>query len=144
MQFHETRYGAKFFDGQLPKLITALTDIALALKAPTPVYQLRPEIPENFLTDLYLGNYDPSDFPATEREKELAPEIVTVQEQLRELVPVDAWALIDRYGELLAARGTAEREQAFAAGFQSAMTMLAAGLACPTAARQEVNADGKN
>lgn len=144
MQFHETRYGARFFDGQLPKLISALTDIAAALKTPTPVYQLRPEVPEDFLTDLYLGNYDPSDFPATEREKELAPEIVAVQEQLRKIVPVDAWALIDRYGELLAARGTAEREQAFAAGFQSAMTMLAAGLSCPTVKRQEVSGNGKS
>lgn len=144
MQFHETRYGVRFFDGQLPKLIEALTDIAAALKAPKPVYQLQQAVPEDFLADLYLGNYDPSDFPATKREKELAPEIITVQEQLREIVPVGAWALIDRYGELLAARGTAEREQAFAAGFRSAMTMLAAGLACPTADKQEVCGDGKS
>ena len=48
MQFHETAYGKRFFDGQLPKLISALTDIASALKTPTPVYQLQPEIPEDF------------------------------------------------------------------------------------------------
>lgn len=144
MNFHETRYGARFFDSQLPKLISALTDIAATLKMPVPVYQLKPEVPKNFLADLYLGNYDPSDTLPTEREKELAPEIVAVQEQLREGVPVDTWALIDRYGELLAARGTAEREQAFAAGFQSAMTMLAAGLASPGIMEQEAYSSGKN
>ena len=35
-------------------------------------------------------------------------------------------------------------EQAFAAGFQSAMTMLAAGLSCPTVKRQEVSGNGKS
>jgi len=55
MNFHETRYGSKFFDGQLPKLITALESIAEALKTPTPVYQLKTELPENFLKNLYLA-----------------------------------------------------------------------------------------
>ena len=32
MQFHETVYGKKFFEGQLPKLINALVRIAYALE----------------------------------------------------------------------------------------------------------------
>ena len=34
--FHETRRGQWFFEAQLPKLITALSDIADSLKAPRP------------------------------------------------------------------------------------------------------------
>ena len=35
--FHETRRGQRFFEGQLPKLIDVLTDIAASLKAPRPI-----------------------------------------------------------------------------------------------------------
>lgn len=135
--FHETRRGQRFFDSQFPKLITALADIADFLKAPRPVYQLRAEVPENFLSDLYLGNYAPFEQPATDLEKELTPEIVAIQNRLRKAVSEDAWTLIEQYGELLAASRTAGQEQAFAAGFRSAMTMLAAGLTQPMTAEKE-------
>ena len=135
--FHETRRGQRFFDVQLPKLITALADIADSLKAPRPVYQLRAEVPENFLSDLYLGNYAPFEQPAPDLEKALTPEIVAIQERLRNAVSEDAWAMIEQYSGLLAASRTAGQEQAFAAGFRSAMTMLAAGLAQPMTAEKE-------
>lgn len=135
--FRETRRGQRFFDVQLPKLITALADIADSLKAPRPVYQLRAEVPENFLSDLYLGNYAPFEQPATDLEKELTPEIVAIQERLQKAVSADAWAMIEKYSGLLAASRTAGQEQAFAAGFRSAMTMLAAGLAQPMTAEKE-------
>ena len=115
--FHETRRGQRFFEAQLPKLITALSDIADSLKAPRPTYQLKAEVPENFLSELYLGNYAPFDLPATDLEKELTPEIIAVQNRLRKNVSEDAWALIEQYGGLLAASRTAGQEQAFAAGF---------------------------
>lgn len=95
--FHETRRGQWFFEAQLPKLITALSDIADSLKAPRPTYQLKAEVPENFLSDLYLGNYVPFDLPATDLKKELTPEIIAIQEQLRKSVSEDAWALIDLF-----------------------------------------------
>lgn len=135
--FHETGRGQRFFDVQLPKLIAALTDIAASLKAPRPIYQLKAEVSEQFLSDLYLGNYDPSEQPATELDKELTQAIIAVQNQLRKVVPADSWTLISEYGELLTARNTADRERAFVAGFQSAMTMLAAGLAKPAPEERE-------
>ena len=117
--FHETRCGQQFFEAQLPKLITALSDIADSLKAPRPTYHLKAEVPENFLSELYLGNYVPFDLPATDLEKELTPEIIAVQDRLRKTVSEDAWALIEQYGGLLAASRTAGQEQAFAAGSDS-------------------------
>ena len=68
---------------------------------------------------------------------ELIPEIVAVQDRLRNAVSADTWALIEQYGGLLAASRTAGQEQAFAAGFRSAMTMLAAGLTQPMTAEKE-------
>ena len=135
--FHETRCGQQFFEALLPKLITALSDIADSLKAPRPTYHLKAEVPENFLSELYLGNYAPFDLPATDLEKELTPEIIAVQNRLRKNVSEDAWALIEQYGGLLAASRTAGQEQAFATGFRSAMTMLAAGLTQPITATKE-------
>ena len=134
--FHETRRGQRFFEVQLPQLITALSDIADSLKAPRPTYHLKAEVPENFLSELYLGNYVPFDLPATDLKKELTPEIIAIQEQLRKSVSEDAWALIEQYGGLLAISRTSGQEQAFAAGFRSAMTMLAAGLAQPMTAER--------
>ena len=135
--FHKTRCGQRFFEAQLPKLITALSDIADSLKAPRPTYQLKAEVPESFLSDLYLGKYDPFDQPVTDLAKELTPEIIAVQDRLRKTVSGDAWALIEQYSGLLAASRTAGQEQAFAAGFRSAMTMLAVGLSLPITAEKE-------
>ena len=62
-KFHETRMGARFFDAQLPRLITALEDIAKALAAqramPSATHQVDPpkdtsHIPNNALRDKEL------------------------------------------------------------------------------------------
>jgi len=131
MNFYESKRGAIFFEGQLPKLISALEDIAAGLKEPTPVYQLTAEVPEAFLTDLYHGNYDPSDGSSCETRRELASEIIACQKKLQSEVSSEVWDLIDRYTALLNGRNVYYREQAFADGFRSAMTMLAAGLSQP-------------
>lgn len=128
MNFHETRYGARFFNGQLPKLISALEGIAAALKTPAPVYQLKAEIPEHFLSDLYHGNYKPSHAPDWEMKKELLQEIVNCDKDLRGNLSPEQWLAVEKYISLLNSRNEFRREQAFAEGFQAAMTMLVAGL----------------
>lgn len=138
MNFHETRYGARFFDGQLPKLISALEGIATALKAPTPVYQVKAEVPENFLEELYHGNYDPSPARNNGSRRELTQEILACQRKLRSEVSPETWDALERYVALLNGRNVYDREQAFAAGFRSAMTMLAAGLGHQTKNDMEV------
>ena len=137
MQFHETRAGKLFFESQLPKLISALTDISASLKNRGTAYIIKPEIPEDFLTDLYYGNYDPSGCPNTDMENELTPEMIAVQQHIRGSVDQEVWEWIERYRSLLDGCHAAEREQAFAAGFRSAMTMLAAGLSQPITAGKE-------
>ena len=131
MNFHETGYGKRFFEAQLPKLIAALTEIAVALKTPRPVCQLQAEVPEDFLSDLYHGSYDPSDLPNTQATEEARPELITIQRQIREAVDEPVWEWVERYRTLLDGCHVAELEQAYAAGFRSAMTMVAAGLSHP-------------
>lgn len=55
MNFHETTYGRRFFDAQLPHLIKALERIAdgLAHTETAPPQGIAPD--PNFLHDLYYG-----------------------------------------------------------------------------------------
>ena len=131
MDFYETKTARIFFESQLPKLIAALQDIAVSLKVPRPVLKAAHEIPPDFLAELYHGNYDPSDVPDSEPARLRTEEIMSCQQFLRALASPEVWTHIEQYRSLLDARGVIEREQAFASGFQSAMTMLAAGLSQP-------------
>ena len=119
MNFHETVMGRTFYQAQLPKLIAALSDIAQAIKAP------------DFLAELYQGNFDPSDVPETPDIAGYTREITQYQKQLRADLSHEVWERIETYRSLLDARQVKQLEQAFAAGFRCAATMLAAGLAVP-------------
>ena len=55
MNFHETALGRRFFEGQLPQLITALKEISAALNAPKPVMQMNAEYREDYLVQLYYA-----------------------------------------------------------------------------------------
>lgn len=130
--FHETESGRQFFDCQLPMLINALADIAAALKQPAPVYQLNRDIPEDVLEDLYYGNFAPSSEPDGTAVKAYVEDILQCQSKLKAAATREVWDLIEEYRTLLDRRGIAERDQAFAAGFRSATTLIAAGLTRPT------------
>ena len=131
MNFHETVMGRTFYQAQLPKLIAALSDIAQAIKAPRPVYQVQQTVPPDFLAELYQGNFDPSDVPETPDIAGYTREITQYQKQLRADLSHEVWERIETYRSLLDARQVKQLEQAFAAGFRCAATMLAAGLAVP-------------
>lgn len=131
MDFYETRMGQEFYTNTAPRIAKALEDIAKSLNAPAPVIQLSRDIPEDFLTDLYLGNYDPSDEPEPEEVAACTAEIIANETALRKVVSPDIWNLIDRTSTLLHKKGDILQAQAFAAGFRCAMTMLVVGLAKP-------------
>lgn len=48
MNFHQTKYGQRFFDHQLPKLTNALETIAAALEKKQAPAQLTAEVPSFF------------------------------------------------------------------------------------------------
>lgn len=132
MNFYETRMGARFFQGQLPQLINALTSIEKSLSAPKQAIQIHVDDYDTFLVELYHGNYDPSDVPATEEQTAYTSQIMMFQRKLRSDLPRETWDELVRYRSLLEDRHSLDRQQAFACGFRCAMTMLAAGLSLPT------------
>lgn len=136
MEFYQTAAGKQFFSGQLPRLISALTDIAAALKTPTPVFRLEQELPPDFLKNLYYGALDPmeQDDPGVFRDCNAA--ILAHQERMRDALSSEDWEWVEKYRTLLDARGAVEREQAFAAGFQYATRMFTAGLSVPRMAKK--------
>lgn len=62
MNLHETEYGRRFFNSQLPNLIKALERIAESLSAPKQSLSADFVADTDFLHDLYYGDYEPSVF----------------------------------------------------------------------------------
>lgn len=134
MNFHETTYGRRFFDAQLPHLIKALERIADGL----PHTETAPPqgiIPDpNFLHDLYYGDYEPSVFKAqSSRQKELNQAVSKAEAALRDVLQQSPAALkaFEAYQLAVGEQHGAVTEQAFESGYRTAMQMLMAGLAWP-------------
>ncbi len=130
MNFHETKMGRIFFEGTAPRIATALETIAKRLNTPATAAVLPGtcEVPADFLAELYLGNYDPSDEPDTEEVARYIAEIMAKEDTLRAVVSPDIWEQIDHILSLVNKKVDRQLEQAFAAGFRSAMMMVMAGL----------------
>ncbi len=133
MNFHETKMGRIFFEGTVPRIATALETIAkrLDMSATAAVLPGICEVPADFLAELYQGSYDPSDEPDNEDVAHCTAEILTEENALRATVSPDTWKQFDHILSLVNKRGDRQREQAFAAGFRSAMMMVMAGLTRP-------------
>lgn len=131
MNFHETQMGKRFFDEQLPQLITALKEISAALNAPKPVMQMNTEYREDYLVQLYYTNFDPDTAPDRETHAFYDSAITQMQDEIRDAVTGELWQKIEHSYSTIATRTAAEREQAFAVGFRTAMTMMVCGLSAP-------------
>lgn len=138
MNFHETGSGHRFYEQQLPELTSQLSRLNTALQALTTAMQrpnqaliLPVEAPPDFLKDLYHGNYEPDMEQNPLRTEQLTAAVVKSQRLLRERVSPDVWQLIDECHRSLNERALYCAEQAFEAGFRSAMRMVAAGLSGP-------------
>ena len=131
MNFHETQMGKRFFDAQLPQLITSLKEISAALKAPKPALQLNTEYQEDYLVQLYYANFDPDTAPDRETHAFYDSAIAQMQGEIKEAVTGELWQKIEHSYSTIATRTAAEREQAFAAGFRTAITMMVCGLSAP-------------
>ena len=130
MNFHETQMGHEFYGKTVPRIAKALEQIAKSLDKPSPAAGLpfACEVPADFLSELYQGNYDPSDEPDTDEISRCSAEILANETVLRAAVSPDIWEQIDHTFSLMNKRGDGQREQAFAAGYRTAMIMVLAGL----------------
>ncbi len=134
MNFYETRAGRTFFEHQLPALTASLQGIARALQKTPTALQLPAEVPSNFLEELYSGNYEPDAEKDKSRMKEYNRIVIEIQKRLKEQVSPQLWNCVDEYRAALDARYCFEAEQAFEAGFRSAVKMIVAGLSAPPCA----------
>ena len=129
MNFHETVMGRRFFEGQLPQLITSLTEIAAAMKTPQPVVQFDTETePQKFLVQLYYSTFDPETAPDRDIHDFYNHAISQMQEEIKCAVSQELWQKIEHTYTTIATRTASEREQAYAAGFRTAMRMIVSGL----------------
>ena len=134
MNFHETKYGHIFYEGQLPRLIKARERIADDLSKSSSSMTGGVTVDPNFLHDLYFGEYEPSVFTEQSVEQRALDRRVSAAEQaLQQIfagIPAAA-AAFEAYQLAVSERNGATVEQAFESGYRTAVNMLAAGLILP-------------
>ena len=137
MNLHETVLGQKFYQVQIPALITAIQDVATAMRQQPKAVQVPFEgNADKLLRDLCFGNYEPlrNAFPVEEKESQAELEYLR---QLQDSLNRQQQALFNCYCTARYTRSADELVQAFAAGYRSAMHLLAAGLRIPAAEPEE-------
>ena len=158
MNFYETKMGSIFFNSQLPKLISALQDIASALSKPVPATNpdgtaiqnpapaIRPDntafsdpVPTinmdgmadpDFLHDLLYWMYETEVFG---NRAQLAPFDADVTQAEGLLLPAldQSRELFEQYQAAVSRRNDAEIERAFCIGYRAGAHALLNGLCAP-------------
>lgn len=131
MNFYETKMGSHFFNHQLPQLIQALQDIAVALSRPMMPVKLPMEVKADFLSDLYWGNYEPSVFQRNEETPKLDAAVMGARSALTEMLPAAAQDCFETYQAAVDSRTSVVVKRAYESGYCTAVQMILAGLAMP-------------
>ena len=87
MNFYETVAGKRFFESQLPKLISALQEIAQGVHQAPSVIPLPLDAPD-ILHDLFYGQYEPN----KEEYQKASRAISAYLEELRMELPTELFA----------------------------------------------------
>lgn len=131
MNFYETVAGKRFFESQLPKLISALQEIAQGVHQAPSVIPLPLDAPD-ILHDLFYGQYEPYfEGPNKEEYQKASRAISAYLEELRMELPTELFAKVEHLFDLSEDRASIEREQAFCAGYRCAVQLLLCGLRAP-------------
>lgn len=139
MNFHETRMGHTFFERQLPQLIQAIEALTAALDKPARAVTLPVEADPEFLSRLYLGEYESAPFQQTPEGAELTRAVNAAHEELETLLPEGCHEKLTQYQDTLTMREGADLQMAYESGFRTAVQMMAAGLSRPTARQTEAD-----
>lgn len=131
MNFYETVAGKGFFESQLPKLISALQEIAQGLHHAPSVIPLPLDAPD-ILHDLFYGQYEPYfEVPNTAVYQKANRAFSAYLEKLRMELSTESFEKVERLFVLGEERVSIEREQAFCAGCRCAVQLLLCGLRAP-------------
>lgn len=135
MNFHETIMGKRFFESQLPTLITALQGIAEKMTAPAAAIQLPTKADPNFLRELYTQS---KAFDTTEESRKYTRTVVETQSKFFPHLSDGDREAFNAYQEAVERRDEEFAERAYRIGFQTAVQMIMTGL---SASREETAND---
>ena len=131
MDFYQTPMGHTFFERHVPQLIQAIEALTSALDKPAQAVTLPVEADPEFLSRLYLGEYESAPFQQTPEGAELTRAVNKAHEELEALLPESCHEKLMREG--------VDLQRAYESGFRTAVQMMAAGLSRPVAGQSESN-----
>lgn len=131
MNFHETKQGQIFFNVQLPQLIQSIQKLTDALSRPVPSVSLPIQADADFLSELYLGNYEAEVFNPAFVDHDLTQAAIAAYSALAAAIPEHCRDMLEKYADTLAEKNGAVSELAYESGFRAAVQMIVAGLSAP-------------
>lgn len=137
MNSHDTKMGHTFFEHQLPQLIRSIDALTAALGRPTQAVSLPVEADPEFLSKLYLGEYESAPFQQTPEVAELTRAVNAAHEELEALLPESCQEKLMKYQDTLTMREGSDLQMAYESGFRTAVQMMVAGLSRPAAAHKK-------
>lgn len=87
MNFHDTKMGHTFFEHQLPQLIQAIQALTIALDKPVQAVALPVEADPEFLSRLYMGEYESAPFRQTPEGVEITRAVNAAHKELEAALP---------------------------------------------------------
>lgn len=139
MNFHETQMGHIFYEHQLPQLIQAIQALTAALDKPAQAVALPVEADPEFLSKLYLGEYESATFQQTPEGAELTRAVNTAHGELEAALLESCHEKLMQYQDALTMREGVDMQMAYESGFRTAVQMMAAGLAQPVDSQTKIN-----
>lgn len=137
MNFHDTKMGHTFFEHQLPQLIQAIQALTIALDKPVQAVALPMEADPEFLSRLYMGEYESAPFRQTPEGAEITRAVNVAHEELEAVVPESCHEKLMKYQDTLTMREGVDLQMAYESGFRTAIQMIAAGLSQSKAGQTE-------
>lgn len=139
MNFHDTKMGHTFFEHQLPQLIQAIQTLTAALDKPVQSVVLPVEADPEFLSRLYMGEYESAPFRQTPEGVEITRAVNAAHEELEAVVPESCHEKLMKYQDTLTMREGVDLRMAYESGFRTAIQMIAAGLSQSKPGQTEPN-----
>ena len=137
MNFHDTKMGHTFFEHQLPQLIQAIQALTIALDKPVQAVALPEEADPEFMSKLYLGEYESAPFRQTPEGVEITRAVNAAHKDLEAALPESCHEKLMKYQDTLTMREGVDMQMAYESGFRTAVQMIAAGLSRPADAPRD-------
>lgn len=133
MSFYQTPMGHAFFEHHVPQLIKAIQALTAALDKPAQSVALPVEADPEFLSKLYLGEYESTPFRQTPEGAEFTRAVNAAHKELEAVLPECCHEKLMKYQDTLTMREGVDLQMAYESGFRAAVQMIIAGLSRPAA-----------